>query len=71
MYADLAPRWAEYGFGLEEARTRLALGRCLVALGRDARAELDRARDLLEALGARPMLEEAESLLAGAASRAG
>ncbi len=63
-YAEVAGRWAEYGFGLEEARTRTGLARCLLALGRrdEARAELSRARELLEPLGARPMLEEVEEL---------
>jgi class 3 adenylate cyclase/tetratricopeptide (TPR) repeat protein len=64
-YAEAAPGWAEYGFVLEEARTRLGLGRCLLALGRpdQARAELERARELFESLGARPLLDELEALL--------
>lgn len=70
-YRELADLWGGYGFGLEEGRSRLGLGRCLTALGRDdeARPELERARALLGALGARPLLEEAEALLARSAAR--
>jgi class 3 adenylate cyclase/tetratricopeptide (TPR) repeat protein len=64
-YRDLAGRWCSYGFDLEEARSRLGLGRCLLALGREdeARPELERARGLLEPLGARPALEEVDACL--------
>jgi tetratricopeptide (TPR) repeat protein len=63
-YAEVADRWAGYGFVLEEARSRIGLGRCLAALGReaDSTAELERARDLLEPLDARPMLAEIEDV---------
>jgi tetratricopeptide (TPR) repeat protein len=65
-YAEAADGWATYGFGLEEARTRTGLARCLVALGREAEAvaELERARELLGPLGARPMLEEVDEIAA-------
>jgi class 3 adenylate cyclase/tetratricopeptide (TPR) repeat protein len=74
-YREAAGGWASYGFVLEEARTRAGLATCLLALGRgtEAGSELVRARELLEALGARPMLEEVEALLAqstGEAARA-
>jgi tetratricopeptide (TPR) repeat protein len=64
IYAQLAPRWAEYGFGLEEAWVRLGLGRCLFELGRSglARIELDRARELAEALDARQVIEAVEAI---------
>jgi class 3 adenylate cyclase/tetratricopeptide (TPR) repeat protein len=63
-YREVAGRWAEYGFTLEEARTRTGLARCLIGLGRhdEASPEMARARELLEPLGARPMLEEVEAL---------
>jgi class 3 adenylate cyclase/tetratricopeptide (TPR) repeat protein len=66
-YADLAGRWARYGFALEEARARFGLGRALVALDREdeARVELERARELAADLGARPLLEEIDAALAG------
>jgi class 3 adenylate cyclase/tetratricopeptide (TPR) repeat protein len=67
-YAELAERWSTYGFALEEARTRMGLGRVLLALGREdeARPELRRARELVDALGAAPIREEIDALLAGA-----
>jgi tetratricopeptide (TPR) repeat protein len=65
-YGEAADGWATYGFGLEEARTRTGLARCLVALGRHAEAapELERARELLEPLGARPVLDEVDGVAA-------
>ncbi|HEX6331123.1 MAG TPA: AAA family ATPase [Actinomycetota bacterium] len=59
-YAEAVAGWAQLGFALEEARSRIEFARCLHALGRndDARAELERARALLEPLGARPFLEQ-------------
>ncbi|MGZ8606193.1 MAG: AAA family ATPase [Actinomycetota bacterium] len=64
-YLEVADGWAAFGFDLEEARSRIGLGRCLLALGRDevARTELERARGLLEPLGARPLLEEIDALV--------
>jgi tetratricopeptide (TPR) repeat protein len=64
-YAEAVAGWTELGFGLEEARSRIEYARCLQALGReaDSRAELERARELLEPLGARPFLEEIGALL--------
>jgi hypothetical protein len=69
LFRRAAEDWAEHGFGLEEARSRLGLARCVAATGRAdlGRAELERARELLEPLGARPMLQEVDSLLAAAA----
>jgi hypothetical protein len=63
-FREVADHWEEYGFTLEEARTRTGLARCLVGLGRldEAAMEIARARELLEPLGARPMLEEVEAL---------
>jgi tetratricopeptide (TPR) repeat protein len=71
LFGEAAREWGEYGFGLEEARSRLGLGRCLLALGRESRPELDRARELLESMGARPMIDEVDALLAAAGAPAG
>jgi tetratricopeptide (TPR) repeat protein len=64
IYADVAPKWADYGFGLEEAWLRLGLGRCLLGLGRrkDAARELDRALELAGGLGARPIMDAVRSV---------
>jgi tetratricopeptide (TPR) repeat protein len=70
-FRELAAEWGSYGFGLEEAGARLGLARCLIALGRDAQArpELERARAVLEPLGARPLLEQVDALLGRAPAR--
>jgi class 3 adenylate cyclase/tetratricopeptide (TPR) repeat protein len=72
-YAEVADRWGAYGFVLEEARSRVGLARCYRALGREADsiAELDRARELLAPLGARPMLAEVDRLRSRTAATAG
>jgi tetratricopeptide (TPR) repeat protein len=72
-YRRSAEGWEAYGFVLEEARTRMGLGRCMAALGRtdEGRRELERARALLEPMGARPMLEEVDRVLAGAGASTG
>jgi tetratricopeptide (TPR) repeat protein len=73
LYAEAAGEWAAYGFVLEEARTRLGHGRCRLALGdaASARPELERARELLEALGARPTIDEVDALLSASVPAAG
>ncbi len=65
LYRDVTDAWASYGFALEEARTRLELGRSLIALGRedDARPELARARVVFDDLAAAPFLAEIDALL--------
>ena len=70
---EAVAEWGAYGFGLEEARLRMDLGRSLLALGRsdDARKHLGRARELLDRIRARPLLEEAEDLLGRAAAPTG
>jgi tetratricopeptide (TPR) repeat protein len=59
IYEELAPAWADYGFGLEEAWLRLGLGRCLLGVGRTAEGEreLDRAIELASGLDARPIMD--------------
>jgi class 3 adenylate cyclase/tetratricopeptide (TPR) repeat protein len=68
LYGEAAERWADYGFALEQGQTSLGAGRCLVALGRrdEAAARLDAARRVFDALGARPLLAEADRLQARA-----
>ncbi len=65
--------WGAYGFGLEEARVRLGLGRSLVALGRaeEARGHLTSARELLDRLRARPLLAAVDELLERVTARTG
>lgn len=67
-YEKLAPEWVDYGFGLEEARVRLGLGRSLLRLERrdEAWDELAKARALAEDLGAEPITAEVDALLEGA-----
>jgi tetratricopeptide (TPR) repeat protein len=66
LYAEAAERWANYGFTLERGQAALGAGRCLVAVGREreAAARLDEARKTFEALGAAPLLAEANRRLA-------
>jgi class 3 adenylate cyclase/tetratricopeptide (TPR) repeat protein len=64
-YFAVTDAWASYGFALEEARTRLGLGASLLKSDRSdgARLHVERARVLLEELGARPLLAQADALL--------
>jgi tetratricopeptide (TPR) repeat protein len=63
-YDEAAARWAGYGHQLERARALLGAGRCLLALGRPGgRAQLQSAHSLLAALGAGPLLAEADAAL--------
>jgi class 3 adenylate cyclase/tetratricopeptide (TPR) repeat protein len=68
-YRRLAEAWDAFGLRLEHGRCLLGEGRCLLALGRpeDARTALERARDALAPLRARPLLAEIEDRLAYAA----
>jgi class 3 adenylate cyclase/tetratricopeptide (TPR) repeat protein len=56
--ATAADRWHDYGFVLEEGQALLALGRCLVSLGRarEANASLEEARELFAKLRAQPLV---------------
>jgi class 3 adenylate cyclase/tetratricopeptide (TPR) repeat protein len=67
MYEHVSTRWAEYGSLLEQGRALLGAGRCLTALGRGEHGapSLTAAHSIFSALAARPLLAEAESLLAG------
>ena len=68
LYHDAAAAWAGHGYVLEHALALLGAGRCLSELGRleEARERLAEASLLLERLGARPLLQEADDLVAAA-----
>jgi class 3 adenylate cyclase/tetratricopeptide (TPR) repeat protein len=70
LYEETAERWAEFGFVLEQGYALLGAGRCLLALRDPVRAakRLQKARDIFESLGARPLVGEAEPLLEQAAA---
>ena len=63
-FADAAARWNGFGAGLEHAYALLGQGRCLAAL-RDPAADttLRRARELFQQMGARPRIDECDSLI--------
>ena len=63
LYDEAATRWAEYGYLLEHAETLLGAGRSLLALGRDGAGRVREAREILESLGAAPLVVEADALL--------
>jgi tetratricopeptide (TPR) repeat protein len=67
-YREAAVGWGEYRFGLECGRSTIAVGRCLLALGRDREAvrALTEAKAILASLGARAFVAEADDLLARA-----
>jgi tetratricopeptide (TPR) repeat protein len=66
LFDDAAERWAGFGFVLEHGQALVGAGRCLVELRRsgEARTRLEEARDAFAGLGARPLLGEADGLLA-------
>jgi tetratricopeptide (TPR) repeat protein len=65
LYVEVAERWTEFEFVLEQGQALLGAGRCLLALGRSAEAapRLERARRLFGGLGAIPLAAEAAALL--------
>jgi class 3 adenylate cyclase/tetratricopeptide (TPR) repeat protein len=66
-YDRAAAGWAGYGHRLERALALLGAGRCRLALGHpDGPRRLGAARATLAALGARPLLAEADAALGGA-----
>jgi hypothetical protein len=68
LYRGAAVSWGEFGFVLEEALALLGEGRCLSRLAHPTEAgeRLAEASVLLERLGARPLLREADDLMAAA-----
>ena len=71
LYGDVADRWLDFGFVLEEGQAAYGRGRCLVGLGRRAAAEpaLRRAREIFGGLGARPLVAEVDDWLHRAVAR--
>jgi class 3 adenylate cyclase/tetratricopeptide (TPR) repeat protein len=63
LYTDVAARWREHGFVLEQGHALHGAGRCLLALDRneEAACSLTEARTLFQALGARQLAFEAEA----------
>jgi hypothetical protein len=71
-YDQAAAAWAGYGYVLERGLAELGAGRCLLALGRPSAGERLRAASATFAgLGARPLMAEADGLLAEAGEQAG
>jgi hypothetical protein len=66
LYAEASERWKNYGFPLEHGQAALGAGRCLVAVGRphEAADHLLEARRTFDALQARPLLADADRVLA-------
>ncbi|HEX4747471.1 MAG TPA: adenylate/guanylate cyclase domain-containing protein [Gaiellaceae bacterium] len=65
LFEDAAQAWKEFGFVPEEAFALLGRGRCLVSL-RDPAADrpLREARALFAGMGARPRIDECDTLIA-------
>jgi ATP/maltotriose-dependent transcriptional regulator MalT len=68
LYANAAEQWKEFGFALERGQALLGAGRCLLAIGRAGEAidRLSAARGLFGGLDARPLVAQADDLLARA-----
>jgi class 3 adenylate cyclase/DNA-binding winged helix-turn-helix (wHTH) protein len=69
-YADAASRWHDLGYVYNHALSLLGAGRCRIAFGRredDGAAGLHEAREILERLGAVPLVAEVDALLAAVA----
>ena len=70
LYGQVAERWTQYGHVLERGHGLLGAGRCLVRLNRPQAARtLQDARTSFAALGARPLLAEADAWLLDVAAQ--
>jgi hypothetical protein len=70
LFADVAPRWEEFGQSPEQAHALLGEGRCRIAAGLPgAVGPLSRARELFDTLGMRRAVLETDRLLASAGGR--
>jgi hypothetical protein len=63
LYAEAAEAWKDFPAALEEGLALLGSGRCLAELGYPADDQLRRAREILQELGARPSVAQADALL--------
>ncbi|MEX2422142.1 MAG: hypothetical protein WD670_10030, partial [Actinomycetota bacterium] len=70
-YDDAAEGWAAFGHLLETAFAEMGSGRCLLALGRpdEAGGRLREAREIFNGLGAIPLIEQIDDLLARATAK--
>ena len=68
-FSDAAGRWDAFGARLEQAYALLGQGRCLAAVG-DSGADvpLRQARALFDEMGARPRVDECDTLIARASA---
>ena len=67
LYADAANCWEQFTAVLDQAHVLLGQGRCLALLGNPtAEMALRRARDLFQQMGARPRIDECDTLIAQA-----
>jgi tetratricopeptide (TPR) repeat protein len=73
LFTEAADGWQRFEVPWEQAQALLGKGRCLLTLGRpiEARQPLRAAREIFASLGARPVLNDADSLLAEAMAVAG
>jgi class 3 adenylate cyclase/tetratricopeptide (TPR) repeat protein len=62
-YEEAARRWEEYGFRLERGHALLGTARCRLGMGEEAAPLLAEARQVFAALGARPLVTEADGWL--------
>jgi len=65
LYQEAVERWTDFGHVLEQGRSLLGAGRCLLRLGQpaEAAARLNGAREVFEKVSARPLLAETASAL--------
>ena len=67
LFADAANRWEQFTEVMEQAHALLAQGRCLAAVDDPAAdVPLRQARALFDQMGARPRINECDTLIARA-----
>ena len=71
LHRQAVDAWAAYGYPLEQAHSLLGAAGSLSAQEQPARHLVDQARDILEGIGARQLLAQAERLLAALADEPG
>ena len=70
-FVDAAKAWSAFGHRLETGFAEMGSGRCLLALGRsdEASGHLREAREIFSGLGAIPLIEQTDDLLARATAK--